>query len=60
MNEVLIPFDFTWNAPYTVENVFIKFNIKVYEVIYIYSIWNLIYAIMDLKCIKVSIRQSIF
>ena len=31
---------------YTFWNLFIQFNIKIYEVIWKYSIWNLIYAIM--------------
>ena len=30
-----------------VENCYIKFKIKVYEVIYIYRIWNLIYAFLN-------------
>ena len=32
---------------YTVKNLCIKFNIKVYKVIYMYSIYNSIYAIIN-------------
>ena len=46
---------------YTVTDFCIKFIIKVYEVICIYSIWNLIYAIMNFKVVglrKVSLKQK--
>ena len=32
------------------ENLYIKFNIKVYKIIFIYIIWLLIYAIIKFKC----------